>query len=178
VAARDRFAAWAARELGLPCFLYGGDSGRTLVDVRRGAWNTLRPDVGPDRPHPTAGAVACGARPVLVAYNIWLAGADVATARRIAADLRAPDLRTLGLAVGRHAQVSCNLIAPWRVGPDAVYDAVASRAPVARAELVGLVPASVLARIPRERWAELDLDEERTIEARLQQAGLNGGRFA
>ena len=44
---------------------------------------------------------------------------------------------------------------------------MASRAPVARAELVGLVPASILNRIPSDRWRELDLGEDRTIEARL-----------
>ncbi|MBO0732108.1 MAG: hypothetical protein J2P57_22800, partial [Acidimicrobiaceae bacterium] len=42
VAARDRFAAWAGRELGLPCFLYGPER-RTLVELRRGAWSTIRP---------------------------------------------------------------------------------------------------------------------------------------
>ena len=60
-----------------------------------------------------------------------------------------------------------NLVAPEEVGPAAAFDLVAARAPVERAELVGLVPASVLAAVPSQRWAELDLDESRTIEARL-----------
>ena len=41
-----------------------------------------------------------------------------------------------------------------------------------RAELVGLVPAAVLDAAPLERWAELDLAADRTIEARLLEAGL------
>lgn len=69
--------------------------------------------------------------------------------------------------------MSCNLIAPDEFGPAAAYDAVATRTEVARAELVGLVPDSVLAAIPAERWAQLDLDRSRTIEARLERAGFH-----
>lgn len=172
--ARDRFAAWAAETLGLPCFLYG--AARSLPEVRRGAWRALAPDAGPLRPHPSAGAVAVGARPALVAYNLWLDDPDLELARRVAAELRGPLVRTLGLAVGSSVQVSCNLVAPWSHGPAAVFDAVSSRAPVERAELVGLIPASVLNGVPRGRWKQLDLSEEKTIEARLEEAGLDGGR--
>jgi glutamate formiminotransferase len=113
-----------------------------------------------------------------VAYNVWLAEADLAVARGVAAAIRRPGLRTLALPVGASVQVSCNLTDPWTVGPEAAFDAVASRAAVARAELVGLVPRAVLERVPRQRWRELDLDPSTTIEARLEQAGLDGGRFA
>ncbi|MDQ1374248.1 MAG: glutamate formiminotransferase / 5-formyltetrahydrofolate cyclo-ligase, partial [Actinomycetota bacterium] len=75
------------------------------------------------------------------------------------------------------AQVSLNLIDPATVGPDAAFDAVAKRAAVGRAELVGLVPASVLAAIQPVRWAELDLEPSRTIEARLGETGLDRGSF-
>jgi glutamate formiminotransferase len=194
VAARDRFAAWAGAELGLPCFLYGPE--RSLPDVRRLAWKSLAPATGPTEVHPGAGAAAVGARPILVAYNLWLAGegdpphreagvraeagsGDVRLeeARRIAAAIRGPGIRALGLRVGSHVQVSCNLTDPWHVGPAAAFDAVASRTAVARAELVGLIPLSVLEQAPRRRWKELGLDPSTTIEARLERAGLNGGRF-
>jgi glutamate formiminotransferase/glutamate formiminotransferase/formiminotetrahydrofolate cyclodeaminase len=165
VAARDRFAEWAGDVLRLPCFLYGPD--RSLPDVRRAAFVSLAPDTGPPEPHPTAGACAVGARPPLVAYNLWLDDADLAAAREIARDLRSPSVRALGLQVGDHVQVSMNLIQPERVGPDDVYDLVAARVVVARAELVGLVPDAVLRRIDPARWHELDLGPERTIEARL-----------
>jgi len=165
VAARDEFARWAADELDLPCFLYGPE--RSLPDVRRGAFASLRPDAGPPRPHPSAGAVAVGARGVLVAYNVWLAEPDVAMAGAVAAELRSPAVRALGFAVGDGTQVSCNLVAPLEVGPADVFDAVAARTPVRRGELVGLLPAAVLERIPSHRWAELDLSADRTIEARL-----------
>ena len=170
VAARDRFASWAGRELGVPCFVYGPE--RTLPDIRRRAWNDLAPDHGPGAPHPTAGAIAVGARPILVAYNVWLEADDLALARRIARDLRGPAVRTLGLQVGDEVQVSMNLVDVATVGPAEVFDAVAAQAPVARAELVGLVPEAALERIDPARWAELDLAADRTIEARCAQQGL------
>jgi len=162
LSARDRFADWAGEELGVPCFLYGPE--RTLPDVRRHAFTGLAPDTGPMVAHPTAGAICVGARPVLVAYNVWLAeGVPVSVARRIARELRSPRLRALGLDVGGRAQVSMNLVDPERLTPADAYDAVAARAPVERAEVVGLVPASVLDAVPPERWPELDLSRERTL---------------
>src|SRR5262249_61470153 len=59
VVLRDRFAQWAGDELGLPCFFYGPE--RSLPEVRRGAFVTLRPDCGPSSPHLPAGAAACRA---------------------------------------------------------------------------------------------------------------------
>ena len=169
VAARDRFAAWAGSELGVPCFCYGPE--RTLPQVRAEAFTTLAPTVGPDRPHPTAGAMAVGARPVLVAYNLWLRRPDLDQARAIARDLRGSAVRALGLAVGPHVQVSMNLIDPTVVGPAEVYEQVAAVAAVERAELVGLVPRAVLERLDPAAWPRLDLALDRTIEARLEASG-------
>lgn len=170
VVARDRFARWAADELDLPCFLYGPE--RTLPEVRRQAFGALAPATGPDRPHPTAGAAAVGARDLLVAYNLWLVDPDLARARALAAELRGPAVRALGLAMGDEVQVSMNLIAPAEVGPAEVFDRVAARTAVTRAELVGLVPETVLHAVPAHRWEELDLSPERTIEARVEAGGL------
>jgi glutamate formiminotransferase len=165
VVARDRYCQWVAEELGVPCFVYGPE--RSLPEVRRDAFAGLLPTCGPPRPHPTAGAVCAGARGPLVAYNVWLAVDDLSVARRVASEIRSPHLRALGLQVGERVQVSMNLVAPEELGPAAAFDAVAARAPVAGAELVGLAPATVLAAVPPHRWAELDLAADRTIEARL-----------
>jgi glutamate formiminotransferase len=116
-----------------------------------------------------------GARPVLVAYNLWLSpGATVEVARGIAVELRSEAVRALGLEVDGRAQVSMNLVAPLEFGPAEAYDAVAGKAPVERAELVGLVPEAVLHAVPRDRWARLDLAAGRTIEARLGRPDRSG----
>ena len=167
IAARNEFAKFASEELGVPCFLYGPE--RTLPYIRKHAFVDLLPDYGPANPHPTAGAMCVGARPILVAYNIRLKDSTLQTAKDVCKQLRSDSVRTLGLQVGPSAQVSMNLIAPEITGPMAVYDAVAALAPIDRAELVGLVPARVLAEIPRARWAELDLSNEKTIEWKLAQ---------
>ncbi len=162
LAARDRFAAWAGEDLGVPCFLYGPE--RSLPDVRRHAFGGLAPDTGPAVAHPTAGAICVGARPLLVAYNVWLeAGVPVAIARQVAREIRGPGIRALGLDVGGRAQVSMNLVDPERQTPADAYDAVAARAPIDRAELVGLVPPAVLDAIPPARWAELSLSADQSL---------------
>jgi glutamate formiminotransferase len=165
VTARDRFLEWLAADLGVPGFAYGPE--RTLPDVRRLAFGALPPDRGPSLPHPSAGATAVGARPVLVAWNVWLGEPDLALAQRIARDIRGPQLRALGLPVGGRVQVSMNLVSPDELGPAEAWDLVAERATVAGAELVGLVPRSVLERIDPARWAQLDVAEDRTIEWRV-----------
>ncbi len=167
VAARDRFLAWAGAELAVPGFAYGPE--RSLPDVRRTAFTSLPPTAGPPSPHPTAGAVCVGAREVLVAYNVWLADeVSGEECRRVAAAVRRPGVRALGLDIGGRGQVSMNLVDPVAgVGPEAVFDLVRGLVAVERAELVGLVPAAVVATVSPGRWAELDLDPSRTIEARL-----------
>jgi glutamate formiminotransferase len=170
LAARDAYARWSADELGVGCFLYGPN--RTLPDVRRAAGSGASPDVTAATPRPGAGSSAVGQREVLVAYNVWLSVPDLDAARLIATEIRRHDLRTLGLQVGDRVQVSMNLVAPDDLGPATAYDLVAERAEragigVEGAELVGLLPRQVLDVIPGHRWAELDVSDERTIEARL-----------
>lgn len=181
--ARQSYAEWVAGEFGIPSFLYGDAHGslstaRSLPEIRRHAWSTLRPDVGPDRPHPSAGAICVGARPLLVAYNIWMndpSGGD--NVSRIASAVRSPKVRALALKVGSWFQVSMNLIEPATVGPAQVHRQVhelcaGTTASIERCELVGLVPRVVLDLTPRELWETLDLSADSTIESRLHSAGL------
>lgn len=172
--ARDGFARWAGDELSLPCFLYGPE--RTLPEVRRSAFAGLTPDTGPDRPHPRAGACCVGARPALVAYNLLLGTEDLTVGRAVAEEVRRPELRALGLAGAGAIQVSCNLVAPYRLGPADAYRVVRESAQrrgvdVTGAELVGLAPAAVVQAVPSDMWATLDLSPDRTVEARRRTLG-------
>ena len=171
IEARDAFMAWAAEALKLPCFAYGPE--RSLPEVRREAFGRLEPDIGPGQPHPTAGACAVGARPLLVAYNLWLSSPDVEGARAIVRAIRGPGVRSLCLSVGEKTQISCNLTDPFRTSPAEVYDRVARLAEgsgnsIEHAELVGLAPMRVVQAVPSHRRAEIGLGEDQTIEARLE----------
>ncbi|MEI8023451.1 MAG: hypothetical protein WCH63_04600 [Actinomycetota bacterium] len=160
--ARNEFAEYAASQLNIPSFVYGPE--RDLPEVRKRAFVDLTPDFGPNKPHPTAGAICVGARQILVAYNVFLKNSTIEEGRRIARELRSREVRTLGLKLGDEIQVSMNLIAPDVAGPAFVFDEIAKHAEIDRAELVGLVPARVMTQTTKSRWAELDLSKEKTIE--------------
>ncbi len=169
--ARNEFAAWAADELHVPCFFYGPE--RTLPDIRKNAWKSLAPDVGPASPHPSAGAMCVGVREVLVAYNVFLDSSDMILAEEIVRQVRRPGVRALAFFVDGVAQISMNLIDLQIVGIDDAYDAVAQHASsqgvdIQRAELVGLIPRFALDGIDPHRWVELDIEVESTIEWRMK----------
>jgi glutamate formiminotransferase len=168
--ARNDFAAWAAHELGVPCFLYGPE--RTLPDIRRNAWKSLLPDIGPAEPHPTAGAMCVGVRELLVAYNVFLETDDIAVAHEIVRAIRRPGVRALAFAVDGFAQISMNLVDLHTVGIESAYDAVAQHAAIQRAELVGLIPRFALDAIDESRWVQLDIGVESTIEWRMKNPSI------
>jgi glutamate formiminotransferase len=191
--AAEAARAWgerAAEELGVPVFLYDAadPEARGLPDVRRTAFSERAPDFGPAKRHPTAGAMAVGARPVLVAVNCELAAggggldADLAVARAVAREIRErdgglPGVRALGFALeskGR-AQVSMNLTDLSATGVEAACEAVRRAAAerggdMTAVELVGLLPAAELERCSGEFLAWSGLSADRTIEARLLDA--------
>jgi len=174
LALRDETAAWFADTQSVPVFLYGtlaDGTTRSLPDVRRGAFETLAPDLGPESPSPSRGAVAVGARPLLVAWNLWLRGVSLDEAQTLASAVRSPMVRALGFEVGDQVQVSCNLLDVDAARPSQIYDQVQSLlgpdGEIERSELVGLAPASLLAAEGETRWEELGLSPDATIEARL-----------
>jgi len=188
VAAARAYAVWLARTHALPVFLYddADPDHRTLPSLRREAFTTRRPDQGPGEPHPALGATAVGARAPLVAINLELDRDDLALARTVAGLVRErdgglPGVRSLGITLASRgtAQVSLNLVELDTTGVEeacgAVRVAVEQRgAHVARVELVGLLPASALARCS-ERFREWSgLSEAQTIEARVARAAGGG----
>jgi glutamate formiminotransferase len=156
--------------LRVPVFLYGElADGRTRAQLRRGgreglgrrlAAGELRPDFGPPRMHPTAGAALVGARAPLVAFNLQLSPpATLGDARAIASLIREggaeglPGVRAIGVQLhgaGGAAQVSTNVERPREVALADVVAAVRRHAGVTRAELVGLAPRVALEGFPRD----------------------------
>ena len=171
---RDETARWFAEDVSIPVFLYGlldDGSERTLPEVRRRAFDTLEPDLGPSSASPTQGAVAVGCRPILVAWNLWLHGVSIEDASSMARAVRAPGVRALAFAVDDDVQVSCNLIDMASARPSQLYDTVLGlmngRGEIVRAELVGLAPRALLDAEDPARWEELGLSPDATIEERL-----------
>jgi glutamate formiminotransferase / 5-formyltetrahydrofolate cyclo-ligase len=192
-------------ELAIPVFLYGElAAGRSRAQLRRGGVHALgdrlaatspsegapadatdapvRPDFGPARLHPTAGATLVAAREPLVAFNVNLGTpADLDQARRIAAAIReggeegVAGVRALGVELGDGSvQVSTNVERPLEVPLAAVVQAVARRAAVASAEIVGLAPAAALDGFPQD-VALVGFDSERhLIENALRSCGGSG----
>jgi glutamate formiminotransferase/formiminotetrahydrofolate cyclodeaminase len=157
------------RELQIPVYLYERAATRpereNLADVRRGEFEGLRdamgtdpartPDFGPSRVHSTAGAIAIGARPFLVAYNVYLGDRrNLAVAKKVAKAVRGSSgglkyVKGLGLEVDGQAQVSMNLVdieqTPMHRAFDAVkMEAAANGVPTTWSEIVGLVPERAL----------------------------------
>jgi glutamate formiminotransferase len=185
------FGRRIAEKFDLPVYFYANAAMRPerakLADVRRGQYEGLRdeiaqhgrePDAGPARLHPSAGAVAVGARPFLIAYNINLASEDVELAKRIARRVREsggglPRVQANGFWIEdlRRAQVSMNLLdfgtTPlWRVWETVRDVAAEDGVGLAESELIGLAPlAAFLAVADRAGAAPEDPIERRLAVA-------------
>ncbi len=158
-----RLGQRAAKELKLPVFFYElaalKPGRRNLADVRRGQFEGLKdrlphdpPDVGPAEPHPSAGAVAIGARRPLIAFNVHLGTDDIGLARTIARAVRGASgglsgVKALGFRLASRGlvQVSMNLV-NYRTTPlPRALELVRSEArrfgvSVVSTELVGFMP--------------------------------------
>jgi glutamate formiminotransferase len=185
------FGQRLAGRFDLPVYFYANAAIRPdrvkLADVRRGGYEGLRdeianrgrePDVGPTRLHPSAGAVAVGARPFLIAYNINLASDDVELARRIARRVRESGgglarVQANGFWIEElhRAQVSMNLldhsVTPLWLVWETVRDVAAEDGvKLAESELIGLAPLAAFLAVADH----LGAPTESTIEQRLAQA--------
>jgi glutamate formiminotransferase/formiminotetrahydrofolate cyclodeaminase len=180
------------KELEIPVFLYARAATRpereSLPSIRKGQFEALRdqigkdadktPDFGPNRIHPSAGCTAIGARPFLVAYNIYLDTDDVSLAKEIAKAIRTssgglPAVQASGFEVGGKAQVSMNLLDIDVTSPARVFAEVSERAAsqgvsVQRSEIVGLLPERAVFDAAA-RYLKLDDPvESHMVEAKIR----------
>jgi glutamate formiminotransferase len=167
VALARRLGERVGRELRIPVYLYEAAATRPdrrdLANVRRGEYEGLAadiatnpnrlPDFGPAALG-TAGATAIGARPPLIAFNVYLNTDDVAAAKAIARAVRGSSgglrsVKALGLLVEGQAQVSMNLTDFGSTPIHRVVEMIRSEAArhgltITRSEVVGLLPAQAL----------------------------------
>jgi glutamate formiminotransferase len=190
-------ASRVGRELEIPVFMYEHaatrEDRRNLANVRRGQFEGLReeigtnpdrkPDFGPERIHPTAGAVAVGAREFLIAYNVNLDSSNVDAAKKIAKDIREsagglPAVKAIGLFLPEFgvAQVSMNLVNFKATSMETVYTEIERRAKdefgieVLESELIGLMPEAAYSAGLEDRLKIRDFKPDMIVEVRLRSA--------
>ena len=157
-----------------------------LADVRRGEYElwkdevasnpARRPDFGPAVAR-SSGATVIGARPFLVAYNVYLNTDDVQAAKQIARQVRNSSgglryVKALGLLVDGQAQISMNLTNTGRTPIHRVMEMTRREAAnfgyaVTRSEVVGLIPEGALSQSACWYLQLHDLDEEQILERHL-----------
>lgn len=181
-----------ADKLKIPVYLYGeaarNDKFRHLYNIRHGGLDHLRstistkdfrPDFGEPKVHPTAGAVAIGARDFLIAFNVNLDTDDLAAAKDIARRIREkdgglPGIRALGVPLNSKGivQVTINVTHYKKTGLKALMDRVkkeceAKKIPIQNTELVGLVPRDATFPGMKEYLMLEDFDEGKILETYL-----------
>ena len=193
VAVARAFGRRVAERFEIPVYLYARAAARPdrvrLADVRRGGYEGLRdeiatngrePDFGPARTHPRAGAIAVGARPFLIAWNVNLETADVELAKRIARRVREsggglPAVQANGFMIDELgcAQVSMNLLdfatTPlWRAWEEVRTIAAEDGVELRESELIGLAPLAAFLDVAAHAGApaEAPVDERFAAAAR------------
>jgi glutamate formiminotransferase / formiminotetrahydrofolate cyclodeaminase len=189
----------AGRDLGIPVFLYERAATRpdreNLADVRRGEFEGLRadigktpartPDFGPSAVHPTAGATAVGARPFLVAFNVYLGPAsNLPVAKDVAKAVRGSSgglryVKGLGLEVDGQAQVSMNLVDTDKTPLHRAFDLVKLEAEARGvsptwSEIVGLVPERALFETAARHLQLRSFSSELVLDRKVRDA-VSGG---
>lgn len=177
-------------ELGIPVYLYERAATcpqrKNLADVRRGEYESIRnstakdpdriPDFGP-REVGTAGATAIGARPPLIAFNVYLTTADVGIANKIARSVRYSSgglryVKALGFLVKGRAQVSMNLTDYTRTPVAYVVETIRREArgygvAIHHSELVGLIPQAALVNETQWNLELTPTEADQILETRL-----------
>jgi glutamate formiminotransferase len=182
-------------ELSIPVFLYEAAAKRperqNLAKCRKGQFEGLceeigtnperDPDYGPCKIHPTAGAIAIGARPFLIAYNINLGTADLSIAKAIAKSIRHSGgglryVKSLGFEIKDRGivQVSINMVNFKGTPLFRVFEMVKSEAerygvPVIGSEIVGLVPADALIDVAEFYLRFENFQRDQVLENRLSE---------
>jgi glutamate formiminotransferase len=178
----------------IPVYLYEesatAERRRNLAEVRKGEFEGFaakmrspdwKPDFGPEAPHPTAGAVAVGARAPLIAYNINLGTSDLAVAERISKAIRHlgggfryVKAMPVALADRGQVQVSINMTNFKKSPLHRVFECVKSEAErhgvaIVGSEIVGLTPAEALI-MTAEHYLRLEnFSADQVLEMRLME---------
>jgi len=194
-------------ELGIPVYLYGKaarNAGcKALANIRKGEYEGLAeklrdhklcPDFGPPEFNARSGVTIIGARPIMIAYNVNLASANVENAREVARRIREsgcklPDggkktgllkaVQAMGVFLQQRgvAQVSMNLLDYETTPLHAAFDACVREAgslgdSVAGSELIGMVPEKAMFDAGKHALGK-KADRDGLIQAAVKYLGLD-----
>lgn len=188
-----RLGKKVADELKIPVYLYEAAATRpdrvNLADVRKGEYEGLKseiqtnpgrkPDFGPAKMHPTAGAVVIGARKFLIAYNVNLDSKDVQIVKDIAKLVREKDggfpaVKALGFEIKDkgYVQISMNLCDFEKTNMDVVFRKIKEEAEkrgvkVLSSEIYGMVPKAALKGINSDELQLIDFKKDQILENRI-----------
>src|SRR5574341_65155 len=182
-----------ADKIGIPVYLYEAAATKperqNLAEIRKGEYEGLKqeiqtnperkPDFGPNRLHPTAGAIVIGARMPLIAYNVYLGTRDVTIAKKVASAIRFAAggyryVKALGFEIKERGlvQVSMNLVNYQGTPIFRVFETIKREAarygiPIISSEVVGLAPADALYDVADFYLQLENFRKEQVLETKL-----------
>jgi glutamate formiminotransferase/formiminotetrahydrofolate cyclodeaminase len=193
-------------KLQIPVYLYEAAATRpdraNLAQVRKGEYEGIKaeiatnpdrkPDFGPSKMHPTAGAVVIGARMPLIAFNVYLGTPYVGIAKKIARSIRYSGgglryCKALGFEIKERglAQISMNLVNYRKTTIFRVFEMIKSEAErygvsIISSEIVGLTPEDALLDVAEYYLRLENFKKEQVLESKLmtfaggEKEGLDG----
>jgi len=195
-----RFGHTLAERCSLPVYLYGdaAESGRSDLDwIRKGEYEALhemivkpgrKPDFGPTRAHPTAGATITGARKIMAGFNVNLGTSDLKTAKKIAhaihakkggfttvkamgAEIPSRDITQIGMSITDYESTPL-----YRIFEMIKVEADRYNVPIVGSEFCGMAPLRCLLDIASYYLKIDDLSEERILEVAIERGLRKGER--
>jgi glutamate formiminotransferase len=148
-----------------------------------------KPDFGPAKPHPTAGATITGARKIMVGLNVNLGTADLKVAKKIARALHAKkggfanvkamaasipeqNITQVGMSIGDFEKTPL-----YRVFEALKVECTRYNVPIIGSEFCGMAPLKALIDIAAYYLKVDNLTEDRVLELAVQNAIEKGGAF-
>jgi glutamate formiminotransferase len=195
-----KFGKTLAEKCGVPVYLY--DEAATKPErkdldwIREGEYEKLaemvtkperKPDFGPAKPHPTAGATVTGARKVMVGFNVNLGTADLKIAKKIAKALHAKkggfsnvkamaafipekNVTQIGMSISDFEKTPL-----YRVFELLKVECARYNVPIVGSEFCGMAPLKTLIDIASYYLKIDNLTEDRVLEIAIQDAIEKGG---
>lgn len=189
------FGQTLAEKYGLPVYLYGEAATKPerkdLDWIRKGEYEKLaemivkperKPDFGPARPHPTAGAAITGARKVMAGFNVNLGTADLKVAKKIAkalhskkggfsnvkamaASIPEKNITQIGMSITDFEKTPL-----YRVFELLKLEAARYNVPIISSEFCGVAPLKALVDIAAYYLRIDNLTKDRVLEVAAQNA--------